>query len=393
MKQSKRSFVAAFTGIAALAGLALVGISLHGCSDGGGSSKPTGVDVTETSAAMVKSAIEGIDTVGTVTSIAGLGLGEFPDWMGDDSLKIGSGSKLLGKLGVNGLIARHLKGDATALAASESYDCSLGGSVTVSCDSTAEGSTLRLVAKNCTELLDEEDGVTMEMNGEIEVFTDDPEACEAGLGDATLIAMKFKSLSMTIRAEGSVAARISLSGEFAMTDGGPAGCDSRDGEIFANYKLEMSMPSEDIDMVVTAEDFTIEHTATAAPCTETFTLDGKLTLVDRAGDESLGQGFDNLVVAMISDEFDELITINGRATSSCVGTIEFETQTPVQVTDDDDCPVAGAINATVVDTGIVSSITFTPAGGVTLVYDVDGPAEETRELESCEDVDAQGSCK
>jgi hypothetical protein len=117
-----------------------------------------------------------------------------------------------------------------------------------------------------------------------------------------------------------------------------------------------------INIAVVAHQMALQVTSSGSPCAVALNASGVLNVDDHAGARRFYENFTGLQATLTGSET-TLTTgsLEGTLANSCLGTVQFHTETPVQFPADSECPTAGAITVTRGD-GTDGRIRFSTSG-------------------------------
>lgn len=358
-------------------GVALLGLFVPSCSGGGGSSppQPEGAEAGETAATMGRTSMLGFST------LIELGVPDTP--VAPASLDVPTSDTLtaegfLGRTGVLGLLRRHAAAGSVQ-AATTDIPCSLAGSLRLICDPLVGGSHAEVQSFGCTEDLG---GFQLVVNGSFEVNSDDPD-CEDGLDAATEVDVLFNNYTLVTILDGQELGRVRMNGVFSASGETEPVCVDSMGAIGGSYFIQVI--SGGISSTVTGQGLDIVVQNTAATCENALTVNGTLIMVDGQAGQVLTQTYTDFMVTTTPDGgTGSFVTMDGVASTPCLGDVQFVTVTPLHVAVDGDCPTAGTVDVTVLDTGEISRIEYNPDYSVDIDFMADGSVEITRP--TCDDL-------
>ena len=357
-------------------------LTLASCSSGGGSPSPIGAEAAETAATMSQLSTEG---VGQMLDF------EVPTGIETASTEASHPEGFLGRMGVLDLIRRHIPDAGSARTLTQQIPCGVNGSLTLTCDATAEGSTAEFSSQGCVEDLfqdgffdddeifgDEISAFLLTVTGGLEMVTDDPDGCENDFENAQAIDTTFNRYTVVARVNGEVLARVFMDGSYSSNGEPELDCNEPDGSFGGSFTLQITAPLEGVQSSLVATDFSAVVDNTAAPCRSTLTLNGTLSVNDSVTKENITQTYSDfqLIVEPQGDAIE--LTMSGTTSTACIGDVQFTTITPLLVPDDGECATAGVVDVTVLDTGETSRIYFNPDASVDIDHLVDDVIDATR---------------
>jgi hypothetical protein len=252
--------------------------------------------------------------------------------------------------------------------------CPLGGSMTGSCTSGGNSTTLNVTLSNCAMYEPGTSNVVTASGGLVETIAL-ANACGVTLSPATTaFTARFTNVSGTVRdSTGTVLER--STGTFTMT-WTPAGqgCAGANGTQTLDGSLRDETDAGAVKLTLMAHTLSLQVTSSGSPCLQAVTVTGNLDITDEGAGRVFSAGFANTHVALVDEGGNAFTaTLDGPLSTDCLGDVQFQTLAPLEFPGGSECPSGGTLALTRGD-GTNGRVEFS-ADGVGFDFNADGTVD------------------
>jgi hypothetical protein len=249
-------------------------------------------------------------------------------------------------------------------------DCRDGGKLDVmSCDVSQGTSVLSAVFSNCRDVVSPTR--TVVRDGKIQQSVTDPDFCSSGRFSAaatvTLRLRDFTAIASgpdgdTVTQAGTLISILAPSGQ---------GCAGTEGfqSVEGGLRVARASDGKDVSYMYLGVTRLRQSVPALSPCTRRDTVNGTLSVDDRARERHFSETMDLVITSQQTDNL-TVVSVEGRLAVDCLGAAHIKTTTPLRLASGGGCPLSGALQVTLGD-GTVGTI-FYSANGLGFDYDGDG---------------------
>ncbi|MCZ6793149.1 MAG: hypothetical protein O7J95_06000 [Planctomycetota bacterium] len=265
--------------------------------------------------------------------------------------------------------------------------CPEGGVVDSVCDGRRDISVFSLNFDAC-EPMDPAPDVSPSINGTVEITVDQPTACESmnRVGTEETIFF-YRELSVTSAgASREVVERQHFDGLVVSDELAP----SAEALVYSG-SFDFFSDGQGVDITTAAIDLSLLLDPAMGGGDQITAVSGRLEVAQMATGVTITQDYDNFVLIQSVDMMtgDRTVTLQGNATTDCLGPVTYTTVDPVVFLAGQSCPSSGLLE--VVQGSQTSLVRFTSSGGVELDRGGDGTVDKV--FSSCSDLRVRQTCR
>ncbi len=152
------------------------------------------------------------------------------------------------------------------------------------------------------------------------------------------------------------------------------GCAQSNGGQTIDGSLNLQAEGGAINLALVAHQMTVQLTSSGSPCTTQLNAGGAMDVTDQAGPRRFSESFTGLQATFVGAEAGVTSgTLDGTVVNTCLGTVQFSTDSAMQFPAASECPTDGTVGLARGD-GVNARIIFSTTG-VGFDFNADGSVD------------------